>query len=200
MIGALSTVQHLGVKIFARQPEGIDLAPAIPVFHRWIQEQNFDGLLFDVADYRHVPAGPGVMLIAHEGNYSLDQAHHRLGLFYSSKLKSDLTPEDQLRACLQRAATACLRLESEPEFTGRLRFEAGHCDLVINDRLLAPNTEVTAKRWTPLFNSVFAAAYGEGDYKISRREDPRERFNLQIRSSRPLDCSSMLSLLSGWAS
>ena len=29
-------------------------------------------MLIDVADYRHVPAGPGVLLIGHEANYSLD--------------------------------------------------------------------------------------------------------------------------------
>jgi hypothetical protein len=39
--------------------EKIDLEAVIPVFHRWIQEQIFDELLLDVANYSHVPDGPG---------------------------------------------------------------------------------------------------------------------------------------------
>jgi len=50
------------VKIFVHEPTSIDLADAIPVFHRWIQEAVLNELVIDVADYRHVPAGPGVML------------------------------------------------------------------------------------------------------------------------------------------
>ena len=33
-------VQHINVKIFAQQPVMIDLGDAIPVFHRWIQDQS----------------------------------------------------------------------------------------------------------------------------------------------------------------
>ena len=36
--------------------------------------------LIDVADYSHVPDGPGVMLVAHEGFFSLDQENHQPGL------------------------------------------------------------------------------------------------------------------------
>ena len=61
-------LQHLNVKIFAQEPASIDLAGAIPVFHRWIQENVCEELLIDVADYRHVPAGPGVLLVGHEAN------------------------------------------------------------------------------------------------------------------------------------
>ena len=63
-------IDHVNVKVFAKAP--VDLAAAIPVFHRWIQEGACEELLIDVADYRHVPAGPGVVLIGHEANYSLD--------------------------------------------------------------------------------------------------------------------------------
>ena len=62
-----------------------DLAPVIPVFHSWIQDQIFAELLLDVADYRHVHHGPGLMLIGHEADYSLDQTDGVLGLRYNRK-------------------------------------------------------------------------------------------------------------------
>ena len=49
------------------------------VFHQWIRDSVCPEMLIDVADYRHVPAGPGVMLIGHEANYSLDNRENRLG-------------------------------------------------------------------------------------------------------------------------
>ena len=38
-----------------------------------------------MADYRHVPEGPGVMLIGHQANYSVDNTDNRLGVRYNRK-------------------------------------------------------------------------------------------------------------------
>ena len=51
-----------------------DLRPAIDVFHRFIQQGLVEGMVLDVADYRHVPDGPGVMLVGHDVDYSLTDA------------------------------------------------------------------------------------------------------------------------------
>ena len=79
------SVQHINVKIFVADPSAIDLADAVGVFHRWIKERACPEMLIDVAEYRHVPAGPGVMLIGHEANYSFDERENRLGLLYNRK-------------------------------------------------------------------------------------------------------------------
>src|SRR5229473_5672560 len=81
----MNAIQHVRVKVFARQPAPIDQGDAIAVFHRWIQNRECPEMLIDVADYRHVPDGPGVMLIGHEASYSLDNTKGRLGLLYSRK-------------------------------------------------------------------------------------------------------------------
>ena len=74
-----------GIKFFAADADGFDLLRLIPVYDRWIQQNALENLLIDVADYSHVPAGPGVMLIAHEGNYALDETGHERGVVYYSK-------------------------------------------------------------------------------------------------------------------
>src|SRR4029077_10076795 len=68
----LMELQHVNVKLIVRTPEEVDLEPLIPIFHGWIQGRVCDELLLDIADYRHVPAGPGVVLIGHEADYSVD--------------------------------------------------------------------------------------------------------------------------------
>ena len=57
----------------------------------------FGELLLDVADYRHVPAGPGVMLIGNEGDYSVDNTGDRLGIRYNRKAALDGDNQDRLR-------------------------------------------------------------------------------------------------------
>ncbi len=47
------------------------LDEVVPLFHKWVRSTVFEDVLVDVADYRHVSSGPGVILIGHECNYQL---------------------------------------------------------------------------------------------------------------------------------
>ena len=71
----------------------VDLELFIPVFHEWIQKDTISNhIMVDVADYKHIPDGPGIMLIAHEGNFSIDLENGEVGLQYIRKqpLKNDV--------------------------------------------------------------------------------------------------------------
>src|SRR6184192_1892739 len=151
----MNPIQHVRVKIFASEA-AVDLGDAIPVFHRWIQDRVCPEMLIDVADYRHVPNGPGVMLIGHEANYSLDNNKGRLGLLYSRK-QSGGTAQENLRQAFDAALAACRRLEQEPPFAGKLNFDDGDCEFSINDRLLAPNAEHTFLTLKPEFDLFFSS-------------------------------------------
>ena len=41
--------------------------------------------MIDVANYAHVPKGPGVALIGHGTDYFIDEGEGRLGLLYNRK-------------------------------------------------------------------------------------------------------------------
>lgn len=168
-------MQHVNVKIFARQPVLADLADAIPVFHRWIQEHAAPQLLIDVADYRHVPAGPGVMLVGLEANYSLDLSGGRLGLLYNRKSVFEGDTLEQLRHAYDSALAACRRLEEEPEFRNKLSFDPGECEVIFNDRLLAPNTDATYAALMPELEAFFAKLWGRGGFSLTRIGEPKER-------------------------
>src|ERR1700682_3582762 len=136
MENRLVQLQHVNVKLLLRNPEEVDLEPLIPVFHDWIRDQVGEGLLLDIADYRHVPAGPGVVLIGHEGNYSVDNTANRLGVRYNRKAALEGTNQRRLRQAARAALTACQRLEAEPLLEGKLRFSGREMELFFNDRLL----------------------------------------------------------------
>ncbi|MBY0396577.1 MAG: hypothetical protein K2X91_08940, partial [Thermoleophilia bacterium] len=76
---------RIGVKLYAEDPAAVRPDRFIPVFHGWIQRGAVPGLLIDVADYAHVPQGPGVMLIGHEADHAIDLGEGRPGVLYQRK-------------------------------------------------------------------------------------------------------------------
>ena len=59
-------LQKIAVKIFTDGPDNVPLSDFINIFHGWIQAS--DGVYHDVADYSHMQAGPGVVLVANGAN------------------------------------------------------------------------------------------------------------------------------------
>src|SRR5258708_26249062 len=116
-------MHHIGVKIFEQSGAELQAGTAILVFHRWIQRGGQPELLIDVADYAHVPAGPGVVLVGHEASYSLDNADNRLGLLYQRKERNGLDPPASLRAAYDSAVGACRRLGQGAELHRKLKFD-----------------------------------------------------------------------------
>src|SRR3982751_582210 len=78
------------VKFFLQNGASLPEKTIVPLFHSWIQQQAIaDHLLIDVADYAHVQSGPGVVLVAHQGNFSTDASAGRIGLMYQRKMPID---------------------------------------------------------------------------------------------------------------
>ncbi len=176
-------IQHFRVKLFATPESHPDVAAAIPVFHRWIQEKRLPEMMIDVSDYQHVPQGPGVILVCHEAIYGLDQGHGRLGLLYNRRTAVDGSVTDRLRQALDAAESAAGLLEQEPEFAGHLRFDRQAWEVTVNDRALAPNTEATWNTLAPAMQAVFDTVMGSGRYRLHHYGEPRELFRVSVSAA-----------------
>jgi hypothetical protein len=184
--------QHVNVKLFVKNAEGLDLEALISVFHSWIQDQGRGERLLDVADYRHVSSGPGVVLIGHEGNYSLDNSGGRLGVRYNRKAALERTNQDRLVQATQSALTACRRLETDPRLGGRIQFNGREIEVSINDRLLAPNTADTHSAAISEFRTLFSTLFGDIKYTVTYPQDPRSVFSVQVTTSQLIDTTALL--------
>jgi len=173
-------IEHLNVKVFAEW-NGAAAEAAVPVFHRWIQEDAFGELLVDVAEYLHVEAGPGVILIGHHANYSLDFARNRPGMLYNRKTPLGGEFGQKLQQAYYAALRAAERLEQEPEFQGRVRFHPDWFEVIVNDRLLAPNTDSTWAALRPEIEHFARETLGMETFDLRRRSGPRERFAVEVR-------------------
>jgi len=195
--GTAVLLEKFCFKLYARDPGTIELDDAIPVFHRWIQNRTVQGMLIDVADYRHVPDGPGVILIGHEADYFLDRSEGPSGLLYSRKRMAEGSNVDRLRAGLGHALRACLALEREAEFADLgLEFAGERLRFVVNDRLAAPNDDETLQRLQPDVETVVREVYPGDPVRIEREAaDPRGRFTLHITASKPNDVATLVERL-----
>jgi hypothetical protein len=176
-------IQHFRVKLFATPASDPHLGDAIPVFHRWIQENRVPETAIDVSDYEHVPAGPGVILVCQEAIYGLDQGKGKLGLVYNRRTVLNGSVEERLRQAVNAAAAAAAVLEGEPEFAGKLRFDRNAWEVAVNDRALAPNTDETWEALAPVIRGVFDSVIGAGRYALERNSDPRELLTVTVTSA-----------------
>ena len=185
-------LQHVNVKIYVDGDLGVEPERFIGIFQRWIKEELLDELLIDVADYRHVPAGPGVMLIAHEADYSMDNAGKRWGLRYNRKAAVEGTNVDRFRQAFASALTACRMLEAEFADGDALRFSRDAFELFINDRACAPNTPETFASAKPEIEAFLQGLLGHSECTLAQFDDPRSRFGVAVKCGKPFDLAELL--------
>lgn len=182
-------LHKIGFKIFAEEGSTVNLVEFIPVFHRWIQDKALANLLIDVADYSHVQYGPGIVLVAHEGNYTIDETGNRRGLVYYNKHELDGDFTNRLAIVCRHALHACKLLQVEQEFKGRLNFPGREFRFFFNDRLHAPNTDESWKKLEPGLQGFLKTLLAGADYSIKRETNPGERLqvNITLAHSAPVD-------------
>jgi len=185
-------LQHINVKIYVEGDLQVDPERYIEAFHRWVAEQSADELLIDVADYRHVPAGPGVVLVGHEADYAMDNSGNRSGLLYNRKAPQDGENLDRLRQAFAAAARACELLEAEFGDADGLKFSRQEFEILINDRAIAPNSDATLTECRPDIETFLKSTLGQNGFRIERhRNDPRCRFGVVVHVDQPLDFAAM---------
>jgi len=174
-------LQRIGVRVFSTDAVALPPRAVVPVFHRWIQTRALYGhVLIDVADYEHVPGGPGVVLVAHEGLFSLGRDGDRFALTYTRKAPVRGAFTDRLRVAVRSALLACQLLEAETDLGGRLCFRGDEIELFANDRLQAPNTAEQRALLDAAVGEFLRALYGEQQCTVTAVDDPRERLGVHV--------------------
>ena len=185
-------VQHINIKIYLENFETVNLADFAAIFNTWIQKQRMEELLIDVADYLHVHNGPGIMLIGHEADYSLDHRAGRAGFLYNRKAPWDGTTQEKLAQAFRAVLTAAQILEQE----NGLRFNGSEAQVIVNDRLLVPNSAETLDSLEPEMRAFFDKLYSGAEFALTHQDHPRERFTLNIKTEVRFTVDSLLKNLS----
>jgi len=132
-------LQKFGIKLFIEVKKNYTSKKFIPEFHKWIQNESIkDHLLIDVADYSHIIDGPGVMLIAHEANISLDQENKKPGLLYMRKTKVNGDFKERFIKVLSMTIDNAKLLKNNT-INQKINYLNNTFHFIANDRLYAEN-------------------------------------------------------------
>jgi hypothetical protein len=136
--------------------------------------------MIDVANYQHVPQGPGVVLIGHGADYFLDEGEGRPGLLHNRK-RAGLPPAERLGDLARRTLQAASLLEKDLALTGKIKFATNELLFRVNDRLAAPNTDATLAALKPELEALCKTLFA-GPYELARAGGPKELFAVRIKS------------------
>lgn len=168
------------IKFPANVRADYDAKELIPVFQRWIQNDALEGVLIDVANYTHVQEGPGVLLIGHEANWSLDFADGEPGLLYTRKREGLGDIETRLKEAFRLSLEACQLLTAEDSLANPISFNTGDFVFGINNRLLAPNDEETFADVREGLEMFLSWLFEGEKVQLQRDQRSRSRFNLRV--------------------
>lgn len=169
---------RIGVKFNLKREPELAAADIVPIFQRWIQQHRVDGMLIDVIDYKHVPEGPGVILIADEGDYAYDFGDGQTGLHYIRKRSLPGTLPDALLLAFRIALGAALCLEDEAP--GDIEFDYSSAKISFLDRRNYRNDPARFAAVQGELCAILADIYS-CDVALERAyDDPRLTFALRV--------------------
>lgn len=189
-----TTPRRLGVKFSLKQQPTLQPEDILPIFQRWIQEHTILGMLIDVIDYKHVPEGPGIVLIADEFDLAYDLSDGEIGLYYVRKRELPESLKSALRLVISRALAAARALEAEAP--GDIIFDFNSVKITFLDRIHYRNElevfESVQGTLTETLSDIFGA-----DVLITRMyDDPRSVFALRCAAeSAPVDIDTLIARL-----
>ena len=176
-------LQKFGVKLFFNTNGSFDSKDFIPVFHNWIQDKIVDDhLLIDVADYSHIPDGPGVMLISHEGNFSLDQENQQPGIMYMRKTEIAGSFTERFNMVLLTVIKAANRL-NDNNISKQVDFTLNSFRFIANDRLYAENTADNQDLYKQKIQKVLYGRYPNSQFEFGDVSDENERLAFTVNFS-----------------
>ena len=187
--------EKLQIKFFAKSA-AFDHEAIVPVFQRFIREHAFDELMIDVADYKHVKNGPGIVLVGDANDYYLDEGEGRPGLLFSRK-RHGAGPDGRLREGLARALRACKLLEEAPELGGKLTFVSDEILVRLPDRLRAPNDDASFAEASKELSTLLDKLYGSGAFAIERGPAAPAPLELRVKAKAAPALAALLAALGG---
>lgn len=172
-------LQRINVKLFVDAPDPVPVDALLPVFARWREDTANPAEWVDLADYAHVPRGPGVMIIGRQGNLALDLADPGPGILYANKKALAGSVSERVLDTFRRALALTRALLEEPGFPSGIVPRPAAWELVFNDRIHAPNTDATHAVLGPDVDAALDRLFGAGCAAV-REPDAHRRYGFII--------------------
>ena len=173
-------LKKFGIKLYLNNNTSYHSRDFIPVFHNWIQNKAVpDHLLIDIADYSHIPDGPGILLVAHEGHFSLDQADRKPGILYMRKTEISGSFKDRFNKVLSTTILAA-RMLSQDKNIKAVDFFPNSFRFISNDRRIADNVDANQKLYTETVNKLSKENFPGSQLEFNNYAQGEERLAFDV--------------------
>ena len=170
-------LQRIDVKLLLNAPSEPDLDPFLVIFDRWRKVADHPSDWVDLADYAHMPAGPGILIAGKRDTYSVNLNPPGPGLLTSVRHGLSGALAERFREAFRRASELNSAVLAEPEFPREMAPIDGAWEIFANDRLLCPNTNEMDSAVRP----ELAAALEVDPATLRRHSDPVGRLGYSLR-------------------
>lgn len=171
----MEPIKRMEIRLFVADPNEVRWEEYIPLFTRWIQEEPDRWL--DIADYRHVPSGPGVVLIGRDCHVAMDNRRNEVALLYSRREPYDGTNRERILAAFRDALAFAERVSRD---LPKIRFRKGVWEFLVNDRVSFPNSPEIADAVASELRAVLPELSPLGA-TLEHDPNPKERITFRIR-------------------
>jgi len=190
-------LQRIELKMLVDGPDQPNLDSLLSVFDRWRKQDNAPSEWIDLADYAHMPKGPGVLMAGKRENFGVNLIDPGPGIFFTGKKDYSGSTADRFVEAFRRCLTLAGALLAETEYPAAHSPRTGDWLVVVNDRLDFPNTAETDGEIRPGLEAALGRVFGEGTFTLTRDEDPSHRLGYRVQAASALSLGELASRANG---
>jgi hypothetical protein len=185
-------LQRISIKIHSEAPANISLDPFLEIFGRWRADKTHPAEWIDLADYAHVPKGPGIVLIGLKAMFGFDLDDPAPGLLYVTRRGLSGSSEDRIKTALRSAFDLSRCMISEKNYPVAAKLCTDSLELRFPDRLVSPNDASTDAALPMSIDAVLNATLGAGAYQLKRNENSGSSYGYDIKTAKADSLDSLL--------
>lgn len=174
-------LQRIDVKLLLATPPHPNIDVFLEIFNRWRQREDHPCDWVDLADYAHMPAGPGILIAGKRDTFSINLNPPGPGLLTSTHAGLEGPLEDRFREAFRRARELSRSVLSEPEFPVEFSVSDEGWEIYVNDRLTFPNSDAS----DAVIRPALASALGVSPESIVRHANRLGRLGYSARFPQP---------------
>lgn len=172
-----SDLQRIDLKLLLEVDGEPDLDAFLVIFDRWRKQKDHPCDWVDLADYAHMPTGPGILIVGKRDAFSVNLNAPGPGLLTSTRRGLAGTLEQRFRAAFDRARDLNAAVLAEAEFPAEFKPRQGNWEVFVNDRLQFPNSDASDAEIRP----ALAAALGMAPGALRRRAQRSGRLGYSVQ-------------------
>lgn len=134
----------------------------------------------DIADYKHVPGGPVVLLVGVNADVGYDGQGNSLGIHYNQKKILEGTNQENLRQTLEAVISIFIKMKDYKGFSEPPVLDLSKFIFFLNDRALASNNSKSFIAVKPELQQFFQEIFATENFTLNQVGAEKDRLTVEV--------------------